>query len=150
MRYGDVRYGTARAMAGVDTHGVQAEHQAIQSKHDAILFVWKLHNIVTADGAPRPTHGTARTAPYACMAPHAWRRRHAQRRAQAWRRSSKAPSHSPRLHDKAACSPGGRVMQADVCHSSRGAAPIQKLVHWQAPDPEPQLHRSHNLMSGRG
>jgi hypothetical protein len=80
VRYGDVRYGTARAMAGVDTHGVQAEHQAIQSKHDAILFVWKLHNIVTADGAPRRTHGAVRTAPYACMAPHARRRTHAWRR----------------------------------------------------------------------
>ena len=31
----------------------QAEHAAISNKHDAILFVWKLHNIVTADGITR-------------------------------------------------------------------------------------------------
>lgn len=32
---------------------LQAEHEAIRSKHDAILFVWKLHNVVTTDGILR-------------------------------------------------------------------------------------------------
>merc|ERR1719409_1091805 len=32
---------------------IQHEHKAIASKHDCIMFTWKIHNIVTADGINR-------------------------------------------------------------------------------------------------
>ena len=32
---------------------IQQEHKEIASKHDCIMFTWKIHNIVTADGINR-------------------------------------------------------------------------------------------------
>jgi len=32
---------------------IQQEHKAIATKHDCIMFTWKIHNIVTADGINR-------------------------------------------------------------------------------------------------
>ena len=32
---------------------IQKEHKAIATKHDCIMFTWKIHNIVTADGINR-------------------------------------------------------------------------------------------------